>query len=70
MTTCLVEMRANGAAVGMTMPSAHTYFHPGQTEAPQWRKDILDQRDLALSEGRAVVLEWEDAKKHIEQATR
>jgi hypothetical protein len=70
MTTCLVEMRANGAAVAMTMPSAHTYSRPGQVEVPQWHKDILDQRVLTLSEGRAVVLEWQDAQKQIEQATR
>jgi putative addiction module component (TIGR02574 family) len=43
---------------------------PERVEVPQWHKDILDQRDLALGEGRVVVLEWEDAKKQIEQATR
>lgn len=43
---------------------------PSQVEVPQWHKDILDQRDLALDEGRAVVLEWDEAKKQIEQATR
>jgi len=70
MTTCLGEIRANGPAVAMTMPSAHTYSHPGQVEVPQWHKDILDQRVLALSEGRAVVLAWEEARKQIEQATQ
>lgn len=43
---------------------------PDQVEVPQWHKDILDQRDLALNEGRAVILEWEEAKKQIERATR
>jgi len=43
---------------------------PERVEVPQWHKDILDQRDLALGEGRVVVLEWEDVKKQIEQATR
>jgi putative addiction module component (TIGR02574 family) len=43
---------------------------PGQVEAPQWHKDILDERDLALNKGRATVLEWDEAKRQIEQATR
>jgi hypothetical protein len=54
----------------MTMPSAHTHSRPGQVEVPPWHKDILDQRVLALSEGRAVVLAWEEAQKQIEQATQ
>jgi hypothetical protein len=43
---------------------------PGQVEVPQWQKDILDERDLALKEGRATVLEWDEAKRQIEQASR
>jgi putative addiction module component (TIGR02574 family) len=43
---------------------------PSQVEVPQWHKDILDQRDLDLREGQAVALEWEGAKKQIDQATR
>ncbi len=43
---------------------------PGQVEVPQWHKEILDERDLALKEGRATVLEWDKAKRQIEQATR
>jgi len=43
---------------------------PGQVEVPQWHKDILDERDLALKEGRATVLDWDEAKRQIEQATR
>ncbi len=43
---------------------------PGQVEVPQWHKDILDERDLALKEGRAVILDWDEAKRQIEQATR
>ena len=42
----------------------------GQVEVPQWHKDILDQRELALQERRAVVLEWDEAKKQIDQAIR
>ena len=43
---------------------------PGQVEVPQWHKDILDERDLALKEGRATVLEWDEARRQIEQAAR
>jgi putative addiction module component (TIGR02574 family) len=43
---------------------------PGQVEVPQWHKDILGERDLALKEGRATVLDWDEAKRQIEQATR
>ena len=43
---------------------------PSQVEVPQWHKDLLDQRDLDLQEGRAVVLEWDEAKKQIDQAIR
>jgi hypothetical protein len=43
---------------------------PNQVEVPQWHKDLLDERDLALQEGRTVVLEWDEAKKQIDQAIR
>lgn len=43
---------------------------PSQVEVPQWHKDILDERDLALKEGRATVLDWDEAKRQIERATR
>jgi len=43
---------------------------PGQVEVPQWHKEILDERDLALKEGRATVLDWDEAKRQIERATR
>ena len=39
-------------------------------EVAQWHKDILDQRELALQEGKVTVLEWEEAKKQIARATR
>jgi hypothetical protein len=41
----------------MTMPSAQAYSRPSQSGVPQWHKDILDQRDLAIREGQSVVLE-------------
>lgn len=48
---------------------AEIAIDPGQVEVPQWHKDILDERDLALKEGRATPLEWDEAKRQIEQAT-
>ena len=43
---------------------------PSQVEVPKWHKDILHERDLALKEGRAVILDWDEAKRQIEQATQ
>ena len=39
-------------------------------EVPQWHKDILDQRELAMQEGQVTLLDWEEAKKQIAQSTR
>ncbi len=44
---------------------AELSIDPGQIEVPQWHKDILDQRELALQEGRATLIDWEEAKKQI-----
>ena len=41
-----------------------------ELEIPQWHKDLLDDRELALREGRTEVLDWEDAKRQIRAATR
>jgi putative addiction module component (TIGR02574 family) len=43
---------------------------PDELEIPQWHKDLLDDRELALREGRTEVLDWEDAKRQIRAATR
>jgi hypothetical protein len=39
-------------------------------EVPQWHKDILDERDRLIAEGKARFIDWEDAKKQIEEATQ
>ena len=44
--------------------------YPDELEVPQWHKDILDERETALCEGRTEILDWEDAKKEIEAAIR
>lgn len=43
---------------------------PDELDVPQWHKDLLDDRELALREGRTEVLDWEDAKRQIRAATR
>ena len=38
-------------------------------EVPQWHKDILDERERLVAEGKAQFVDWEDAKKQIDEAT-
>jgi putative addiction module component (TIGR02574 family) len=44
--------------------------NPDQVEVPQWHKDILDERQRAVEEGRVKILDWEEAKRQIEKAVR
>ncbi len=39
-------------------------------ELPQWHKDILDERERLIAEGKARFIDWEDAKKQIMQAVQ
>ena len=39
-------------------------------EIPDWHKDLLDQRELLIAEGKAHFIDWEQAKKEIWQETR
>lgn len=39
-------------------------------EVPQWHKDILDERQRLIDEGKARFIDWEDAKKQIKQAVQ
>lgn len=34
-------------------------------EVPQWHKDILDQRQQLIQEGKAKFIDWEIAKQQI-----
>ncbi len=34
---------------------------------PQWHKDVLDERERAIAEGRAKFEDWETAKKRISE---
>jgi putative addiction module component (TIGR02574 family) len=38
-------------------------------EVPQWHKDLLDERERLVAEGKAHFLDWENAKKQIQKAT-
>lgn len=35
---------------------------------PQWHKDILDEREQLISEGKAKFIDWEEAKRQINEA--
>jgi hypothetical protein len=39
-------------------------------EMPQWHKDILDERQALIAEGKAEFIDWEEAKKQIREATK
>jgi hypothetical protein len=39
-------------------------------EVPQWHKELLDERERLLAEGKAQFVEWEDAKRQIDEATQ
>ena len=38
-------------------------------EVPQWHKDVLDERERLIAEGKAQFIDWEDAKNQIKEAT-
>ena len=42
----------------------------GQLEVPQWHKDLLDERERRVAEGKARFIDWEEAKKQIHEATQ
>ena len=39
-------------------------------EVPQWHKDILDEREQLIAEGKTRFMDWESAKEQIRQAVR
>jgi len=39
-------------------------------EVPQWHKEVLDERERLLAEGKAQFVDWEDAKRQINEATQ
>jgi len=39
-------------------------------EVPQWHKEVLDERERLLAEGKAQFVDWEEAKRQIDEATQ
>jgi len=38
-----------------------------QVEVPQWHKDLLDEREALIREGKAKFMDWDEAKKQIRE---
>ena len=41
----------------------------GAVSVPQWQKDVLDERQRMIDEGKAEFIDWETAKKQIREQT-
>jgi hypothetical protein len=39
-------------------------------EVPQWHKEMLDERERLLAQGKVQFVDWEDAKRQINEATQ
>ena len=39
-------------------------------EVPQWHKELLDERERLLTGGKAQFVDWEEAKRQINEATQ
>jgi putative addiction module component (TIGR02574 family) len=39
-----------------------------ELEVPQWHKDILDEREKLVREGKAKFIDWETVKKQIKDS--
>lgn len=39
-------------------------------EVPDWHKEELDEREQLLAKGKAQFLDWEEAKRRIDEATQ
>ena len=39
-------------------------------EVPQWHKEMLDERERLVAEGKAQFLDWDEARRQIDEATR
>lgn len=43
--------------------------HEGNIPVAQWHKDLLDERERLLEQGKASFLDWDTAKKRIADKT-
>ena len=39
-------------------------------EIPQWHKDLLNEREQLIADGKARFIDWEEAKEQIKQAVK
>ena len=39
-------------------------------EIPQWHKDLLDEREKLIADGKARFIDWEEAKEQIKKAVK
>ena len=39
-------------------------------EIPHWHKDLLDEREKLIADGKARFIDWEEAKEQIKQAVK
>jgi hypothetical protein len=37
-------------------------------EVPQWHNEVLDERERLIAEGKAQFVDWEEAKRQINEA--
>jgi len=44
--------------------------HEEAVPVHQWQKDILEQRERLVEQGKAQFVDWETAKKNITERTR
>ena len=42
--------------------------HEENVEVPQWHKETLDERERLVAEGKAQFIDWEQAKRQINEA--
>jgi hypothetical protein len=43
--------------------------HEEDVQVPQWHKEVLDDRERLIEEGKAQFTDWETAKKRIGERT-
>lgn len=39
-------------------------------EVPQWHRDLLDEREQMVADGKAAFIPWDEAKRQIRDSVR
>ncbi|MDB6004659.1 MAG: uncharacterized protein JWR15_1646 [Prosthecobacter sp.] len=42
----------------------------GALPVPEWQKETLDEREVAIASGPAAFIDWEDAKREIRASVK